>query len=295
MGRISTALLTVALAASSWAQLPPNVAKNAQAAKAAANAPAVKRTGKSKPPATKQPSAPEPQPTPAQPVVPLRPSQLPSVPPRVSFQQGQLTVIAENSTLGDIFGAIRSATGIKIETQGGPSGDRVAAKIGPAPAKEVLLSLLQGSRYDYVMLGSVADPEQVERVILTPKSAGGTQMASAPAQPQMPPQQAKPDTDEENEENADQEEPGNPPLRGPAGEQPQQQPQPEQPGAAEQPQIQQNQQQQPQQNPPTNPNPTGQVKTPEQLLQELRERQRREQQGLQQQQGQVPYDQNRPK
>src|SRR6185369_15863022 len=246
MGRICTALLTVALAAPSWAQVPPNVAKNARAAKAAANAPAVKRTGKSKPPATKQPQAPEPQPTPAQPVVPLRPSQLPSVPPRVSYQQGRLTVIAENSTLGDIFGAIRSATGIKIETQGGPSGDRVAAKIGPAPAKEVLLSLLQGSRYDYVMLGSLTDPEVVERVILTPKSAGGTQTASAPPQPQMPPQQAKPDTDEENEENADQEEPGNPPLRGPDPPQPQ----PEQPGAAEQPNVQQ----QPQpQNPPTNP------------------------------------------
>lgn len=293
MGRICTLFLALALAAPAWAQLPPNVAKNAKAATATANAPARMRTGKSKPPAAKQLPAPEPQPTPAQPVVPLRPSQLPSVPPRVSYQQGQLTVIAENSTLGDIFGAIRNATGIKIETQGGPSGDRVAAKIGPAPVKEVLLSLLQGSRYDYVMLGSVTDPEQVERVILTPKTAGGTQTASAPAQPQMPAQQPKPDTDEDssNDENAE-EDPGPPPVRGPD------RPQPEQPGAAEQPQIQQQpqpQDQQQPQNPPMNPNPNGQVKTPEQLLQELRERQRREQQGLQPQQGQVPYDPNRPK
>lgn len=283
MVRICTVLLTVALAASTWGQLPPNVAKNAKAASAAANTrPAKRYYGKSKPPAAKQAPAPEPQPTPTQPVVPLRPSQLPSVPPRVSFQQGELTVIAENSTLGDIFGAIRNATGIKIETQGGPSGDRVAAKIGPAPAKEVLLSLLQGSRYDYVMLGSLADSEQVERVILTPKTAGGTQTASAPTQPQMPAQQARPETDDENtDENAAEEDTGPPPVRGPD------RPQPEQPGAAVQPAP--NVQMQPQnpQNPPTNPNPNGQVKTPEQLLQELRERQQQQQQ----QQG----DPNRPR
>jgi hypothetical protein len=281
--RICTVFLTVALGAAAWAELPPNVAKNAKAAKAAANASTPKRTGKSKPPAAKQPPAPEPQPTPAQPVVPLRPSQLPSVPPRVSYQQGQLTVIAENSTLGDIFGAIRTATNIKIETQGGPSGDRVAAKIGPAPAKEVLLSLLQGSRYDYVMLGSLTDPEQVERVILTPKSAG-TQTASAPAQPQMPPQQARPDTDEDSEDNADQEDPGQPMLRGQEPpQQPQQQPQapqPPPPGAAVQPNGQSPVQ--------MNVNPNGQVKTPEQLLQELRERQ-------QQQQQQQGTDPNRPR
>jgi hypothetical protein len=222
-------------------------------------------------------------------VVPLRPSQLPSVPPRVSYQQGQLTVIAENSTLGDIFGAIRTATGIKIETQGGPSGDRVAAKIGPAPAKEVLLSLLQGSRYDYVMLGSLTDPEQVERVILTPKSAGGAQTAAAPAQPR-PQQQARPDTDQDSDnENADEEDPGPPMLRGPAGEQQQQQqqqqqqaPQPPPPGAAV-----------PAPNGQTPPagNPNGQVKTPDQLLQELRERQ----QMLQQQRQQQQQTQNPPR
>ena len=286
MVRVCTVLLTAVLAAPTWGQLPPNVAKNAKAASAVASSrPAKRYYGKSKPPAAKQAPAPEPQPTPAQPVVPLRPSQMPSVPPRVSFQQGQLTVIAENSTLGDIFGAIRNATGIKIETQGGPSGDRVAAKIGPAPAKEVLLSLLQGSRYDYVMLGSLTDPEQVERVILTPKSAGGTQTASAPA-PQMPPQQPKPETDEDsnNDENAE-EDTGPPPVRGPD------RPQPEQPGAAVQPapntQVQPQVQPQYPQNPPMNPNPNGQVKTPEQLLQELRERQ--------QQQQQQQADPNRPR
>src|SRR3954469_15366924 len=123
-------VLTSALAAETG-KLPPNVAKTAKAAKVAASG------KKAKPSPAIQP--PEPVPTPAQPVVQLRPSQMPSVQPRVSYQQGQLTVVAENSTIADILGAVRTATGIRIETQGGPSGDRVAAKIGPATPREVLL------------------------------------------------------------------------------------------------------------------------------------------------------------
>jgi len=37
---------------------------------------------------------------------------------------------------------------MKIEGQGG-GGDRVMAKIGPAPVRDVLLSLLEGSRYRF--------------------------------------------------------------------------------------------------------------------------------------------------
>ena len=62
MVRICTVLLTVALAAPTWGQLPPNVAKNAKAASAAANTrPAKRYYGRSKPPAAKQVPAPEPQ------------------------------------------------------------------------------------------------------------------------------------------------------------------------------------------------------------------------------------------
>jgi hypothetical protein len=229
---------------------------------------------------------------------------MPSVAPRVSYQQGMLTVVAENCTIADILSAIRTATGIRIESVGGPSGDRVAAKIGPARPREVLLSLLQGSRFDYVMLGSVSDPERIERVVLSPK------LGTAPAPPpQAVAQQQEPvrDTDQENDpvdlSQPDSEEAGAPPLRGdapgpPGQEQQQQQPQQ---GAQVQPGYPQ---QEPGQN-STNPNPQlnqaqpnaqqqgqgqqgqQQVKTPEQLLEELRMRQ-------QQQQQQEPEQQQSP-
>jgi hypothetical protein len=289
MARLIIAISLLISVGCAWAKVPPNVAKAAKAAKAAASS-------KQKP----APEPPQPQPTPAQPVVPLRPSQMPSVPPRVSYQGGRLTVVAENSTLADIFTAIRSATGMKIETTGGPSGDRVAAKIGPAAPREVMLSLLQGSRYDYVMLGSMKDPEQLEQVILTPRNAAAANNAP-PQQPlrQTPPP-PQPGTPEDTETGADEEDNSFAPVRGPEraspDQQPQEQPQPQPQGQAQpaypaqQPEGQANQgvqqpegqltpgAQPPDVNQQQNQN-QNQVKTPEELLQDLRrlQQQRQEQ------------------
>ncbi|MEO5937118.1 MAG: hypothetical protein ABIP81_07880, partial [Terriglobales bacterium] len=98
-----------------------------------------------KKPAKTASAVPAPQPVveskPPAPAVPLRPSQMPAVPPRVSLVDGALTIVAENSTMADIITQLRAATGIKIETIGGPSGERVAARIGPAPIRDVILSL----------------------------------------------------------------------------------------------------------------------------------------------------------
>ena len=288
MGRaLATYMLLAGMAfAAQGNKLPSRVAKNAKAAHEALN-------GKKK--AVEPP--PQGVPTPAQPVVPLRPSQMPSVAPRVSYQNGALTVVAENSTIADILSAIRSATGIRIEAQGGPSGDRVAAKIGPAAPREVLLSLLQGSRFDYVMLGSATDPEKIERVILTPKlgAGGAAQQAAAntplrPTVPQLPGDQVN---DEGDPNQPDYEDPGAPPTRGDDNQnaQPpdQQAPQQEQPVIGPQPpQAPQQQNVEPQNS--TNPNPPldqsqpqaqqppqAQVRTPEQMLQDVRRMQQRQQ------------------
>ncbi len=109
---------------------------------------------------------------------------IPASAPRVSFSNNELTVVAQNSSLGEILNAIRAATGMKVD---GPSAsaDRVTAKIGPAPVRDVLLSLLEGSRLDFAILGSATDPTVVERLVLSARSTGGdTNYASATQQPQ---------------------------------------------------------------------------------------------------------------
>jgi len=121
-------------------------------------------------------------PTPAaaeQPAPPPTLAQQPASPPQVSFQGGQLTIFAQNSTLGDILKAVRTQTGATIELPGNAS-ERVVGQFGPAPARDVLASLLNGSHFNYLLLGSPTDPSALDRVILMAKSG-------APAESTPPP------------------------------------------------------------------------------------------------------------
>jgi hypothetical protein len=193
--------------------------------------------------------------------LPAASPKLPASPPRVSFQNGQLTVIAENSSLVDTLNAIRAATGIKIEGAGG-GGDRIMAKIGPAPVRDVLLSLLEGSRYDFAILGAEADAQKIDRLVLSPRMASGstpaTPVPTQPAQDDAGNAQPPASDDDDNEGFA---EPAKPMPGAP----------PAAPGASTTP---------------------GQVKTPEQLLEDLRKLEADRAQQQQQAQPAPPADPN---
>jgi hypothetical protein len=211
-------------------------------------------------------------------------AQLPATPPQVSFQGGQLTISAQNSTLGDILKAVRAQTGATIDLPGTAS-ERVVGQFGPAPARDVLASLLNGSHFNYLLLGSPTDPSALDRVILMAKSGSAvesspppTQQATAfnqsvyarPMAPMPAPgantvvvegQDAQDDATDDSADSADD---------ATADDQTDQADQPDDQAATDE------QQQQAQ--------PDGQqpVKTPEQLLQELQQRQQQlQQQGVQ--------------
>src|SRR5580700_4893190 len=92
------------------------------------------------------------------------------VPPQVSYQNSQLTIIAPNSTLGDILRAVRKQTGAEIEIPAAP--ERVVTHLGPGSAREVMADLLNGSRFNYVLLGSAANDALLARVVLVAKTGG---------------------------------------------------------------------------------------------------------------------------
>ena len=215
--------------------------------------------------AIKQVSKPAPAPqVPAGPLTQLTLEEMPVTPPQVSYHDNQLTIVAQNSTLGDILRAVHQQTGAIIDTPGN-ANDRVVVHLGPGPARDVLASLLNGSHFDYVMLGSAENPTAVAHVILTAKSSSQSapvQQASA-GQPAPPPQPEQDATQEVGTDDFatldDQAEEDTPP---------------DQVQADDQQQAQQQQQQL----------PNGQImRSPEQLLQELQQRQLL----LQQQQQQV--------
>lgn len=127
----------------------------------------------------------------AQPTLPSGPTgpvqQIPldsiaAVPPQVSFQNNQLTIVAPNSTLADILRAVKKTTGAEIEVPAAP--ERVVTRIGPGPAREVIAELLNGSRFNYVLLGAPGDDNSLTRVVLVQKN--GSQEIPAPA-PQVDP------------------------------------------------------------------------------------------------------------
>lgn len=230
--------------------------------------------------------------TPTPPPPPPTPEQMPARPPTVSYQNGQLSIVAPNSTLSDILQAVKSKTGASIDVPAG-ANERVVSRFGPGPARDVLAALLNGSHFNYVMIGSDTNPTSVAQIILTPRTGGesppqnamGAQMPN-PGLPQysgqvMRPQpypgaqpgyqapQPQPDDspapDTEEDDSAAQQDNGNPGDEGA----------PEQVNQGNDGQE----------------NPQPQVKTPEQLLQEL---QRQQQMQQQQQQGQPPLQPPQP-
>ena len=152
----------------------------------------------------------------------------------------------------------------------GAGSERVVAQIGPGQPHDVLNTLLNGSRFDYVILGVVGNPGAVQKIILTPRQGGA--VTTATAQNNLP-QPAEADSGEEGVPVAEDESQ----YQGPGGEQQAPPPPPgnfRRPGFPVQPlnQVQQNayspdQQQQ-----------DNGAKTPEQLMQELQQMQQQQQQ-----------------
>ncbi|HSS96478.1 MAG TPA: hypothetical protein VLK33_05595, partial [Terriglobales bacterium] len=124
---------------------------------------------KKKPTPVKQ-EQPAPQPAPAiaeVPVAELTLEQKPAVPPRVTYQNKQLTIVAENSTLGDVLRAVKTQTGASIDLPANTNA-RVVTNLGPGPSRDVLVHLLNGTLFNYVLLGTANDPQAVGKIILIP-------------------------------------------------------------------------------------------------------------------------------
>jgi hypothetical protein len=187
--------------------------------------------------------------TPPPPPPPNWPANNKAQPPSVSFNGRDLTIAASNSSLRQILAEVSTATGVKVE--GEESDQRIFGSYGPAPARDVLNQLLDGSGYNVLIIGDKGEgtPRQL---VLT---------AKAHIAPQSPGMNAQSRQNSEDEAPEDQEPPEMPnnliqhrPFNGQPGRTPEQ--------------MQQEQQQrlmqlqvQPQQT-PTQPQPTPPPQTP---------------------------------
>lgn len=100
----------------------------------------------------------------------------------VSFEDGKLKVATTKASLAEILNEVRVQTGADIIVPPGAEQEQVAVTLGPASGREVLSKLLDGSRYNYIIVGTDNDPNRVERVVLSLKTPGGvTPPESQPA------------------------------------------------------------------------------------------------------------------
>lgn len=254
-------LLLVCLAVwtvSAWAQ--NQSATNRAASSTAASQKARARRGKKTAPAVEVPQTPPPPPT---------LEQQPPTPPQVTFRDGQLSINSSNATLSQILRSVQVQTGAAIDIPPGAGSERVVANLGPGKPQSVLASLLNGSRFNYVILGDVDKPGAVQKVILMAKTGGPGAGAEQQSMAQNNFRQQPPQVQQAVEPPEDEY-----PQNEPVVENENQQLQPGQPGM------------------PGSENLTpDQNRTPEQLLQEL---QRMQQQQQQMQQQLNPANQQQP-
>jgi AMIN domain len=85
----------------------------------------------------------------------------------VAYRNGLLGIQADKATLSDVLTAIQQRTGAEISMAPGTEQERVVADIEAAPAPEVLARLLNGSKFNFLILSSPNDSRLLEKVILT--------------------------------------------------------------------------------------------------------------------------------
>jgi len=98
----------------------------------------------------------------------------------VSFKDGLLAIRSNKASLSEVLYAVHQRTGADIAVPAGAERERVAADIGPGPAAEVLAHLLNGSRFNFLILNSASDARVLDRVILSPRGDGEMARALAP-------------------------------------------------------------------------------------------------------------------
>jgi hypothetical protein len=143
------------------------------------------------------------QPTPGSPVTgealaAVAPPALPAPRLQVNFQRGELTVHADKATLAEVLFAIQQRTGADIPIPAGAEQEQVVADAGPGAAKDVLTTLLTGTRFNFIVVGSDQNDGGLRSVILSPKTDLGNAMPAG-MQPVNPvtPDQDVPDVPQE--------------------------------------------------------------------------------------------------
>ncbi len=107
------------------------------------------------------------------------PAEMPPNPPKVTCSGNQLTISAQNSTLGAVLSAIHACIGADINIPEAAKAERLFAQSGPGPVRAILSEFLSSTDFNYVIEASPLDPEKVQTVELNPRPGDSPAEAAA--------------------------------------------------------------------------------------------------------------------
>ena len=120
----------------------------------------------------------------------------------VEYKNGRLSILAEKVSLSQVLSEVQRKIGADIPIPAMAAQEQVIVNTGLLPVREALASLLNGSRFNFIIVGADNDPAKVKSVILTFRGASGISqpaMAAPPApateaqpEPEPPVQEAQP-------------------------------------------------------------------------------------------------------
>lgn len=128
-------------------------------------------------------AVPAPTPAAAPPPPPLPPLQQAAQQAKIQFIQGMLSIDAQNSSLKEILNQVSKQTGMQI--QGLDHDERIYGQYGPDTVTNTLTDLLDGSGYNYVLIGG--DDGAAPTKLLLAASTGGSSAGGSAAGTNVPP------------------------------------------------------------------------------------------------------------
>ena len=115
---------------------------------------------------------------------PKRVAAVPAPPPvaplHVSYENGLLSIAAQDASLRDILAQLHQRTGATIKAPADVD-ERITVELGPGTAVQVVAALLEETHFNYLIAGAVNQPGAVQSIQLTVKPSFVAAEAPAPA------------------------------------------------------------------------------------------------------------------
>jgi hypothetical protein len=127
----------------------------------------------------------------------------------VEYRDGRLSILAHDVSLAQVLNEVQHKTGADIPIPSVAAQEQVVATIGLLPVREALSALLNGSRFNFILVGVDDDPSKLKSVILTFRGEGISQpemavpeppVADAPPEPEAPQPEVQPQQDSAGQE-----------------------------------------------------------------------------------------------